>query len=245
VRGRTYDRPVQERTIRYRTVVDLSHVLHPGIPRWPGDPQLTVAPVADLDVDGWFLRSLTIGEHSGTHMNAPASFLTGGATIDSCEPTSLVVPAVVIDVRAETTRNPDFELARADVERWESAHDRIADGAVVLLYTGWQKRWPDPVAFLGEDSHGGRHFPGFGAATARWLLEARSIVGVGIDTHGVDGGRDEQFATNTAVLERGGIVLENLTNLDRLPAAGTTLVIGILRLAGGSGSPAAVTALVP
>jgi kynurenine formamidase len=89
------------------------------------------------------------------------------------------------------------------------------------------------------------HFPGFGSEATRFLLLERQIAGVGIDTHGVDGGQDETFATNHLVLEQPRLVLENLTNLDQIPPVGTTLVIGILRLKGGSGSPAAVMALVP
>jgi kynurenine formamidase len=77
------------------------------------------------------------------------------------------------------------------------------------------------------------------------LLSQRQIAGVGIDTHGVDSGQDTTFATNLLVLEQPRIVLENLTNLDQLPAIGTILVIGVLRLLGGSGSPVAVLALLP
>lgn len=68
---------------------------------------------------------------------------------------------------------------------------------------------------------------------------------MGIDTHGVDPGQDNTFATNRLVLEKPRIILENLTNLDQLPPKGTTLAIGILRLRGGSGSPVGVLALVP
>ena len=71
------------------------------------------------------------------------------------------------------------------------------------------------------------------------------LSGVGIDTHGVDPGQDESYATNTQVLAQQGIVLENLTNLDDLPATGTTLVIGVLKLENGSGSPVSVLAFVP
>ena len=101
------------------------------------------------------------------------------------------------------------------------------------------------AAFVGQDAAGGLHFPGFDGDTTRWLLAERHIAGVGIDTHGVDPGQDEEFSTNTAVLAGDGIVLENLTNLDQLPPTGATIAIGVLRLAGGFGSPVGVLAFVP
>jgi len=114
----------------------------------------------------------------------------------------------------------------------------------VLLFTGWQSNWSDKAAFLNQDASGGLHFPGFGSEATQFLLLKRQIAGLGIDTHGVDSGQDTTFATNRLILEQPRIVLENLTNLDQLPAIGTTLVIGVLRLLGGSGSPVAVLALL-
>lgn len=118
-------------------------------------------------------------------------------------------------------------------------------GCVVVVYTGWQYKWSDRAAFLNSDALGELHFPGIASEAAQFLLQERQIAGVGIDTHGVDAGQDSTFATNRLVLEKPRIVLENLTNLDQLPPVGTTLVVGILRLQAGSGSPAAVMAFVP
>ena len=63
------------RTISYSKVVDLSHVIHPGIPCWPGDPPVGIRAAAAVETEGYRLNSVTIGEHSGTHLNAPSSFL--------------------------------------------------------------------------------------------------------------------------------------------------------------------------
>ena len=89
------------------------------------------------------------------------------------------------------------------------------------------------------------HFPGFGIDAARFLLEQLGSAGLGIDTHGVDPGQDSGFAVSKLLLEQPRIILANLSSLDQLPPTGTTLVIGILRLQGGSGSPASVIALIP
>ncbi len=232
-------------TITFRQVIHLSHIIDPKIPRWPNDPPVEFEAVADLEKDGYYLRRLSLGEHSATHINAPNSFHATGASIDQYSAESLVLPAVVIDICNQAAHHPDYALTVSDVLAWEQQYGRIASGSLVLLYTGWQSKWQDEAAFFNRDASGELHFPGFSSDATQFLLEERQICGVGIDTHGVDGGMDTTFATNRLVLEQPRIVLENLTNLDQLPPVGTTLVIGVLRLLGGSGSPASVLAFVP
>ncbi|MEA5595594.1 cyclase family protein [Rivularia sp. UHCC 0363] len=104
--------------------------------------------------------------------------------------------------------------------------------------------WSNEQAFFNQDVRGMMHFPGFGVDAAKLLIQERNIAGIGIDTHGVDAGRDTGFTINRLMLEQPRIVLENLTNLEQLPATGIILVIGVLRLRCGSGSPASVVALL-
>ncbi|MEC4814945.1 MAG: cyclase family protein, partial [Scytonema sp. PMC 1069.18] len=237
------ERAEEPREIIYSRVLYLSHVIESDIPQWEGDPPVEFETVAELDKDGYFLRRFAMGEHSATHINAPNSFHQNGVGIDQYTAESLVVPAVVIDICERATVNPDYTLSVDDILVWEEKHGRIPSNSVVLLYTGWQEKWLDNNAFFNQDEKG-MHFPGFGGEATQFLLEKRQIAGVGIDTHGVDSGQDQTFATNSLVLEKPRIVLENLTNLEQLPPTGATLVIGILRLQGGSGSPTAVMAFV-
>ncbi|MGH8451335.1 cyclase family protein [Pseudomonas sp.] len=230
--------------VKHGKVVSLSHPISPRIPLWPGDPPVAFEDVASLEKDGYFLRRFSMGEHSATHMNAPNSFYADGMGIEDYQPEDLIRPAVVIDVRGRTQGNPDYEVGPQDIEDWERQHRPIEPGSVVLIYTGWQNLWTDPATFFGQDAQG-PHFPGISEAAIRLLLEQRQIAGVGIDTHGVDSGQSTAFATNRAVLAGDGIVLECLTNLDQLPVKGATLVIGVLALEGGSGSPASVIAFIP
>ena len=239
------EKGTRQQTIAFSQVVNLSQPLHPNIPCWPGDPPVTLETVAWLERDGYFLRRLSIGEHSGTHLNAPAAFHAGGGGVDGYAAASLVAPAVVIDARGEARANPDYLLTMTRLLAWERQHGEAPAGSLVLLLTGWQDRWHNPAEFLGIAGDGELHFPGFGVQALGVLLTQRGVAGLGIDTHGVDGGQDTAFSVNRRVLEQPRIVLENLTNLDQLPPTGATLVIGALRLPGGSGSPAAVTALVP
>lgn len=232
-------------TLTINRIVHLSQLIDPTIPLWPGDPPVEFERVAELDKDGYYLRRFSLGEHSGTHMNAPKSFYPQGMSVDQYPAESLIAQAVVIDICQQTATNPDYVLRLSDVLAWEQQYGQIPQKSVVLLFTGWQSKWLDKGAFFNQDASGGMHFPGFGSEATQFLLKERQIAGIGIDTHGVDSGQDITFATNRLVLEQPRIVLENLTNLEQLPAIGTILIIGILRLLGGSGSPVAVLALLP
>jgi len=196
--------------------------------------------------DGYYLRSFTIGEHSATHMNAPNSFVSGNTeAITSYSPEQRVVPAVVIDARAQSAANADYQLTKQDVLNWEAKHGTIAPGSFVIMFTGWQDKWNDPKAFINQDAKGNLHFPGFAGATTKWLVSARQIAGVGIDTHGVDPGSDTSYATNTEMANTHKIAIECMTNLDKLPAKGATLVLAPLQLQNGSGSPMDIVAFLP
>ncbi|MBD2431885.1 MULTISPECIES: cyclase family protein [Fischerella] len=232
------------KTITYSRVIHLSHVIDTNIPQWQGDPAVEFETVAEIEKDGYYLRRFCLGEHSATHVNAPKSFYNSGAGIDQYPAKSLIIPAVVINIQQQVAINPDYSLTVADILVWEKQHGEISPGNLVLLYTGWQEKWCDRTAFMNQDAQGNMHFPGFGSDATEFLLNERQIAGVGIDTHGVDSGQDTNFTTNNLVLAKPRIVLENLTNLDQLPPKGTTLVIGILRLRDGSGSPAGVMALI-
>ena len=233
------------KAIGYSRVVDLSHDIHPGIPQWPGDPPVEFWEAATYERQGYHLRRFSLGEHSGTHMNAPNSFYPAGVGIDAYPAESLARPAVVIDLPGQARDDADYALAPDDVLAWERAWGPVPFGSLVVLRTNWSRYWNTSDAYLGLDQAGTPHYPGFGLDAVHFLLRHRSIGGVGIDTPGVDPGTDTAFTINRAVLEQPRIVLENLTNLDQLPPAGATLVIGRLQLRAGSGSPVSVLAFVP
>ena len=223
----------------------LSHPVSPKMPRWPGDPPAEFEPWAEIERDGYYLRRFSMSEHGGTHLTAPASFYPDSRTVDQYPAQELVKPAVVIDVRDQCRANPNYALTVGDLTAWESRHHPVPADNITLLLTGWAKLWGNPAAYLGADANGGLHFPGYGPDAAALLLNQRGVAGLGTDTAGVEPGNDSSFAASRLVLAEPRIVLENLANLHQLPPTGTILVIGLLRLTGGSGSPAAVTAFLP
>ena len=233
------------RTLSYSRIIHLSHTIDPDIPTWPGDPAVEIERVAEIATHSFFLRRISMGEHSATHMNAPAAFHEGGAGIESYDASSLVAPAVVVHLADLPNREESESLSVEDVNAWEAVHGPLPTGSLVLVHTGWSKRWQDPVAYMNIDASGMPRYPGIDVEAARMILEERRATGLGIDSPGIDSHRDGSYSTNRMSLAHGHIVLENLANLDQLPPAGATIVIGALRLKGGSGSPAAVLALLP
>ncbi len=203
---------------------------------WPGNapPQLTAE--AGLAADGFFTRRLEMSEHTGTHLDAPAHFVAGGAGPDGIPPERLVVPAVVIDGPGE----PDAALTAEDVLAHEAAYGPVPAGCAVLVRTGWDRHLADADAYIGR-----MDFPGVAVGAAE-LLVARGVVGIGIDTLGVDPGAATDFAVHAGVTLPAGVWhLEGLVNLDALPHRGAVLFVGVLPLVDGSGAPARVLALLP
>lgn len=229
----------------YRRVVDLTHPIRPGIPRWPGDPHVEFETIASIDQEGYRLRRFSMGEHSGTHLSTPSAFWRDGIGPAQIPVESLITGAVVIDVSEAAMSNPDYALSVDAVKGWERRNGAVSSGCIVLLCTGWERYWEEPGRFINADSDGIMHFPGFGMDAARYLLERRGASGLGIDTHGIDPGADAALSVSRLALAKSALALECLNNLSALPPHGATVVIGRLPLVGGSGSPASVLALVP
>jgi kynurenine formamidase len=165
------------------------------------------------------------------------------ATVEQIPAKKFFGPAVVLDVRAEGAKNADYQVPAARVEEWEKKHGRIAEGAIVLLRTGWASRWPDAQKYRNQDAQGKMHFPGFSAEAAK-LLISRKVSGIGCDTISADYGASQDFAVHHLVLGSGLYQLENLADLSEVPEAGAFLVVAPIKLEGGSGGAVRVFALI-
>ena len=239
-------------------VIDLTQPLGPdtpviGLPPIFGSsPGVTLEVISRFDAKGpaWCWNTIHMGEHTGTHFDAPIHWITGKDLPDNACDTiparRFVGPACVIDVTAEVSRNPDFLLRPEHLLAWEQQHGRIPAGAWVLLRSGWSTR-SDPKSFLnvGPD---GPHSPGFHQSTSELLAHDRDVLGVGVETVGTDAGQagsfEPPFPNHTTMHGAGKFGLASLRNLDRLPATGAVVIAAPLKIVGGSGSPLRVLALV-
>jgi kynurenine formamidase len=225
-------------------VVDLTQPLHPGLVMWPGVAGPSFEVLVNVVPDGFYSRLVTFAEHTGTHFDAPCHMVDGSTRLHEIDPSTFIRPAAVIDISAEVGDDPDAVLTLDQVEAFERTNGPIPTGSIVLLRTGWEDRNTDAVRYAGEP--GDLRFPGFGPEAARFLVEQRKVVGLGIDTLGIDPGAEPDFVVHRQVSHPAGVWhLENLQNLKALPPLGATLFVGVLPLVDGSGSPARVLALVP
>lgn len=224
-------------------VVDVSHELFEGMPTFPGGIPFRMKPVATFEQAGYFANHLELGEHTGTHIDAPIHFQADAASVDQLTPAQLVGPGVVISIASRAATNPDATVEPSGLAQWEQQHGPIPTRSFVLIHTGWSDRWPDEAAYRNADAQGLLHFPGISEEAARWLCE-RGIRGVGIDALSIDPGVSSTFAAHKVLARKRVVVIENLTHLEQLPPTGFTIVAAPLKIRGGSGSPARVLVIL-
>jgi kynurenine formamidase len=232
-------------------LVDLTHPFDDTTIYWPTARRFHLEPVAHGKTPGgwWYeANDFCAAEHGGTHLDAPIHFSERGATADAVPVRQLVGPAVVIDVGAAAAANADYRLTPEDVAAWEKKHGRVPAGAVVVLRTGWSARWPDRKKYFGDDTPGSAanlHFPSYGAEAAKLLVEERQVGVLGVDTASIDYGASKDFAVHRLAAAANVPGLENLAGLEALPETGAWVVALPMKIAGGSGGPARVIALLP
>ena len=229
-------------------VMDLTHDIDEHSPYWPEGRDrspFTVKVSATFDSRGCFARDVTLSEHFGTHLDAPAHVLPGGLTVDNLPVVSFLSAVCVVDVRENVQANADYSISAADLERHSKTYGPVPFGCLVFFCTGWAKRWPSQEKYIHKDMKGMKHFPGVSEEATRYLLDQVCPTGVGIDTPSVEGGMGKDFDVHRLLLGGGVYILENVGNLERLPPRGAAALTLPLKLAGGSGSPARVLALIP
>jgi kynurenine formamidase len=242
-------------------IIDLTVTLDPNTPTlqlptefgwgesWPFSKEV----ISRYDEKGpaWYWNNIRCGEHTGTHFDAPIHWVTGkdheNHATDTLPTERFVGPAVVIDAVAEVAADPDFLMSVEFIERWESKHGRIPEGAWVLYRTDWSKK-PDKESYLNMREDGG-HTPGWEPATVAFLAEERNVTGVGVETVGTDSGQasgqEPMFPCHNLMHGANKCGLASLCNLDLLPPTGAVLIAAPLKIREGSGSPVRVLALVP
>ena len=233
-------------------IVDLSHAYGDSTVYWPTSPtKFKLEALAQGKTDaGYFYAANTLctPEHGGTHLDAPFHFSESGWTTERIPLERLVASAVVIDVTQRAAADRDYRLTRDDVAQFEKAQGTIAPGTIVLLRTGWSVHWPNAKAYLGDDTPGDASklsFPSYGADAAKLLVEERRVAALGIDTASIDYGKSKDFEVHRIAAAKNVAGLENLTNLDALPARGATIVALPMKIEKGSGGPLRAIALIP
>lgn len=214
------------------TYIDLTHTITPTIPTWDGSCGFklqTLLDYADCTTEVKFrVQRFEMVAGIGTHMDAPAHCIAGAATIDKLKLTSLCVPCIVIDVR--TQADAHYTVNLHDIQNFENEHGTIPAGSLVAINTGWDHFWHDADAY--RNNH---KFPSISPEVAHALVE-RKIVGVAIDTLGVDRPEDG-YPVHPILLSADIYIIENATNLDKLPPVGAYTMALPIKIEGATEAP--------
>jgi len=229
----------------FTRVVDLTHTMSADFPTFMGKPGIEMRREFEFKKDRFNLFWWHIVEHAGTHLDAPIHFSEAGLSADRLPVEQLVVPLAVVNVMYQAEQDADYQLSREDLANWETRHGRLPAGCCVALHSGWGRlATADPARFVGRDVNGTLHFPGFAPEAAAWLLKERQVAGIAVDTMSLDHGASRDFNTHQLWLPSGRWGLENVANLDNVPEAGATLVVGAAKVKDSTGGLARVIALV-
>jgi len=234
-------RPVEQ--IASKKIIDLSHVLGPNLPDFHlGNTAYEYKMLFTIPKDGYGDGAFTTPEHYGTHVDAPNHFYESGQTIDQIAAGKLILPCIVIDVRAEVKANSDYLLTVEKIKSFEEK-GAIPPGCAVFMLTGFGEKFDRAQEYRNADNGGTMHFPAFGAAAANYLIKEKKAAVLGLDTLSADYGLSSDFPVHKTALKADLMLVENLANLDQLPARGATVFLGPLRIKNGTGSPARVLAV--
>jgi kynurenine formamidase len=224
---------------------DLTHELYDTFPTYFGGQQLFYDKKFDYAKDTFNLYELRLNEHTGTHIDAPLHFSADGKSVAEIPLDNLIAPLVVIDIRQKAAENADAQVTPDDIKAWISANGDIPQNAVVAMNSGWAAHLgSDKFRNVGEDGKT-MHFPGFHVEAVQYLMDNTAAGAIGVDTLSLDFGASPDFITHRTWLGSGRFGIEGLANLDAVPAAGATIIVGAPKIRGGTGGPARVLALLP
>ncbi len=235
-----------------RKLVDLTYSFSSDSVYWPNAQGFQLRKDADgITEKGYYYaaNSYSAGEHGGTHLDAPAHFAKGMPGVDRIPLERLWAPAVVVDVQDRAAKDRDYLVTEMDLLQWEKGNGRIPEGSILLIRTGWGKFYPRRAQYLGTERRGEQavselHFPGVSPGAAEWIVKNRKISILGIDTGSIDRGQSQLFEVHQILFKAGICALENVANMDQLPARGFEIIALPMKIQGGTGAPVRIVAIL-
>jgi len=227
---------------RHGKVEDMTHTLHPDFPTFFGERQFSTEQLFNYAEHSFNLNQFTVNEHTGTHVDAPLHFSPDGMSVDEIPVSDLFAPLCVIDIAARAAMDADTRVTPDDINAWIATHGDIPAGACVAMHSGWASKI-DTDGYRNFDGEA-QHYPGFHVEAVQMLIDETGARSIATDTLSLDHGMSPDFAAHYAWLPTGRFGIENIAGLDKVPAAGATLVIGAPKHAGGTGGPARIFAMV-
>ena len=212
-------------------LLDLTLIISENIPTFPGSPQPSFVQDKNIKNDGYNSELLFLSSHTGTHLDAPYHFQEKGEKIHEISLKRLVSSAILVKSR----KKGDQPITKTDIQKFEKRHGKIPSGSAVIFWTGWQKMIKNTSYFIRN--------PGLSTAAAKYLV-SKKINLVGTDSPSIDLGKDKRFPVHHIFSKNNVLIVENLTNLEKIRSSKFHFVVLPLKLKGATGSPVRAIAFV-
>ena len=212
-------------------LLDLTLIISENIPTFPGSPQPSFVQDKNIKNDGYNSELLFLSSHTGTHLDAPYHFQEKGEKIHEISLKRLVSSAILVKSR----KKGDQPITKTDIQKFEKKHGKIPSGSTVIFWTGWQKMIKNTSYFIRN--------PGLSTAAAKYLVSKKLNL-VGTDSPSIDLGKDKRFPVHHIFSKNNVLIVENLTNLEKIRSSKFHFVVLPLKLKGATGSPVRAIAFV-
>ena len=204
--------------------IDLTLTISESIPTFPNSPKPQFLLWSDIKDDGYNLELLFLSSHTGTHLDAPYHFVKNGIKINQIPLDRLIGKAILI--KLQKTKN--VPITKSDITSFEKNNGKILNNSSVFFFTAWQKN-------LKKDNYFTEN-PGLSISAAKYLA-SKKVNLVGIDSPSIDLGKDESFSVHHILSKNNILIVENLTNLNKILSKEFNFTILPLKLKNTTGSP--------
>jgi len=204
--------------------LDLTLTISESIPSFPGSPSPQFIFWSTINEEGYNLELLFLSSHTGTHMDAPYHFAKNGKKIHQIPITRLIGEAILIKIR----KIKDQAITKKDIINFEKRNGKIPNYSSIIFFTGWQKNLNKIFYFTNN--------PGLSKSAVIYLV-SKKINLVGIDSPSIDLGIEKLFTAHKIFAKNDILIVENLSNLEKIPNSEFKFTILPLKLKDATGSP--------
>lgn len=210
--------------------LDLTLTISTSIPTFPDSPKPQFILWSTLKDDKYNLELLFLSSHTGTHLDAPYHFVKNGIKIHQISLDRLVGNGILIKIR----KGKNQSITKNDLILFERKHGNIPKNSSIFFYTEWQKNLNSNYYFINN--------PGLSESAATYLV-SKKINLVGIDSPSIDLGQDKIFKVHKILAKNNILIVENLSNLNKISSKQFDFVILPLKLKDATGSPVRAIAI--
>ncbi|MGY5151281.1 MAG: cyclase family protein [Candidatus Nitrosopumilus sp. bin_6a] len=204
--------------------IDLSLSISESLPTFPGSPKPQFITWSDINTDGYNLELLFLSSHTGTHLDAPFHFVKNGNKINQIPLDRLIGKGILIKLK----KIKNSPITKSDITLFEKKNGKIPKHSSIFFYTEWQKNLKNDNYFTEN--------PGLDSSSAKYLASKKTNL-VGIDSPSIDLGKDESFTVHKILSKNNILIVENLTNMNKIQSREFNFTILPLKLKDATGSP--------